>query len=100
MLLAVYGCVQGVRALILRLLRSDEGRGVWLIPLRGHREDAEYLVRWGAALCRWGYPPGRQTCIVNVDADAATCDLARRTCESLDGVRLIGPEELTKILIR
>lgn len=100
LLLAMYGCVQGVRALVLRLLRPEDRRGVWLIPLRGCREDAELLVRWGAALCRWGYPSGRETYILNLDADAATCELTRRVCEVTDGVRLIEPEELTEILTR
>jgi hypothetical protein len=98
LLLAIYGCVQGVRSLILRLLRPGTCRGIWLIPLRGRREDGEYLVRWAAALCRWGSPPGRETYLLDLEGDAAACETVRRTCGEVGGVRLIRPEELTEVL--
>lgn len=98
LLLAAWGCVQAVRALTLCLLRPKESRGIWLIPLRGHREDGEQLVRWGAALCRWGWPAGRMAYVLDLGADPSARDVVCKTCEAVEGVRLIEPEELVRVM--
>ena len=100
LLLAVYGCVQGVRQAVLHLLRPPKHPGgVWFVPLSGHREDVGYLVRTLSARRRWG---GEKTevCLVDTGADGETEALARRTCEEVNGVHWLTPEEAVEFLSR
>ena len=45
MLLALYGCAQGVRWLSGRLLSDGRRQALLVLPLSGVGEDAEYRVR-------------------------------------------------------
>ena len=46
LLLSVYGLMEGMQRLTARLLYAPCGeRGVYVLWLAGHREDAEYAVR-------------------------------------------------------
>ena len=100
LLLAVYGCVQGVRQAVLRLLRPPKHpAGLWFVPVSGHREDAEYLVRSLSARRRWG-GEGTEVCLVDVGADRETRAVARRACEEVPGVCWLTPEEAAEFLSR
>ena len=92
--LAVYGCAAAVRAVTLRLLGwPKEARGVWVLPLSGHCEDAEYRVRCVAAACRFGVLPARVVYVLNVGADAETLAVAEKTCGVVAGVQFFEQED-------
>lgn len=96
LLLSLYGCAEGIRWLVLRILRppKDTG-GVLVIPLSGHRTDVEYIVRSVTACERWG-GNGVHTRVLLLDAgmDAETRRLAERVCEEVGGIGLYTEEEL------
>lgn len=99
LLLAVYGCVQGVRWAVLRLLSPPRSAdSVWLLPLSGHREDVEYLVRTAAARRCWNAGCSGDVCVVDVGADEETRLLARHVCEQVAGVRFLESGELSAFL--
>ena len=56
LLLALYGCTQLIRWLVLRLLTPPaRDKGVRILPLNGHRDDLEYPVvqrRWAGPLLK------------------------------------------------
>ena len=57
LLLALYGCTQLIRWLVLRLLTPPaRDKGVRILPLNGHRDDLEYLVRAAVVQRRWAGP--------------------------------------------
>lgn len=95
LLAAVYGCVQGVRWLVLRVLTPTDGEsGVWLVPLCGHREDVEYLVRTAAARRCWGVGGDGEVYVVNMGADEETCALAACICRQVHGTRFLDAADL------
>lgn len=97
LLLAVYGCAQAIRGAMLRLLAPPQkSNGVWLVPLSGHCEDVEYLVRSASAHRRWS--SGSEICLLDVGADNETRAIADRLCSEMDGVRLLCAEELPDFL--
>lgn len=100
LLLAVYGCVQGVRWAALRLLRPPRRTGgVWLLPLCGHCEDVEYLVRAAAARRRWNAEEAADVMVVDAGADEETRMLAQRVCDEVSGARFLRAEDLPEELM-
>ncbi len=98
LLLAVYGCAEGVRRLVLRLMRPPKGhRCLWLLPLTGAGEEAEYLARSASALRRWQPLSDGEVYIVDGGVDAKAADRARRVCETVPGVQFVGQEEFTAV---
>ena len=61
LLLALYGCMEGLRRLAERVLTLPADRGMLVLVFRGHCEDAEYTLRSAAA---------RRLPLVAVDAGA------------------------------
>ena len=61
LLLALYGCMEGLRRLAERVLTLPADRGMIVLVFRGHCEDAEYLLRSAAT---------RRLPVVAVDAGA------------------------------
>lgn len=95
LLLAVYGCAQLVRAVALRLLAPPKGmNGVWVVPLFGHREDVEYLIRSASACRRWNGRFGGEICLVDIGMDEETSCLARRLCAEKTEVQVLRSDEL------
>lgn len=96
LLLAVYGCAQLVRAIALRLLAAPKGiNGIWIVPLFGHREDVEYLIRSASTYRRWNGHFGSEMCLLDVGMDDETARLVRRLCIEKTGVQVLNVEELT-----
>ncbi|MBE6758097.1 MAG: hypothetical protein E7552_06090 [Ruminococcaceae bacterium] len=88
LLLAVYGLMEGIRQLVARLVYPPCGeRGVWVLWVRGHCEDAEFLVRCAAARCRGRMP----LCAVEIDTDDDTHRVLEATCRAVRGAKLFTP---------
>lgn len=95
LLLAVYGCAQLVRWVALRLLTPPKGiNGIWIVPLFGHREDAEYLIRSASTYRRWNGRFGSEMCLLDIGMDDETARLVRRLCAEKTGVQVLNVEEL------
>lgn len=88
LLLAVYGCMEGIRKLVARLVYPPCGeKGVWVLWFRGRAEDAEFTVRCAAAESRGRIP----ICLVEAEPDDATHAVLERVCRSVRGVELFTP---------
>jgi hypothetical protein len=95
--LAMYGCVQLIFRLVrLLLLSPRDCGGMWLVPLAGHREDAEYLVR-SLAMRRQadGLPA---VYVLDAGLDEETRRLVQSACTQCRAVRLIDRAALSCLL--
>lgn len=98
LLLALYGCTELIRHVAERLLTPSKAcGGVLVIPLSGHHNDIEYIVRCAAARRRWGAEPATVLLIDN-GMDAQTKALAEKVCSELGGVGIYEPREMETIL--
>lgn len=100
LLLALYGCTELIRRIAQYVLTPAKTcGGVLVIPLSGHHNDIEYIVRCAAARRRWGDGPARVLLIDN-GMDAQTKTLAEKVCAELGGVGIYEPQEMERILDR
>ena len=78
LLLALYGCASVIWD-ILRLIYKPRARdaGMYVIPISGHREDVEYVIR-GAA-----YHAEGRVLIVDAGMDDETRELTKQVCARL-----------------
>ena len=91
---SILGIVDVIRMIVFALLKPKRGlRVVVTVPLSGHREDVEYMIRSAVARAKWSGT--RQTLVFIVDCgmDQGTYELCRVFCEEL-GARLVKQEEL------
>lgn len=94
LLLALYGGVQAIRGLIARLLKWPRGYACsWVIPLRGHTEQVEYLVRSAHAYRDRNHGVPREIVLLTADTDGETATLAAAAARAVPGVRVCTPAE-------
>lgn len=100
LMLSLYGCVELIRWVAVHMLSPAEGcSGVLVIPVSGHRDDIENIVRSAAARKRWQTPPAtRQVLLLDTGMDDETRQLAERVCGEVGGVGLFQPADLDGIL--
>ena len=98
LLFSILGIVDVIRMVVFALLKPKRGlRMVVTVPLSGHREDVEYMIRSAVARAKWS--DTRQTLVFVVDCgmDHDTYELCRLFCNEL-GAELVAQEELCTIL--
>ena len=84
LVLALFGCAELIRRLVLRVMApSGHEGGILVIPVSGHREDIEYIVRCASVRRGWGR-----------GADGETRRLAEAACAETKGVDLYTAETL------
>ena len=98
LLLSLVGCLQCIRWAVLKLLspRSKEA-GIWVLPLSGRREDAEYLIRGLITRRRWE-TVGGEAVVLDAGLDPESREIARRLCGQSGGLRLMTAEEFMKFV--
>lgn len=95
LLLALYGCAQGVRWLGGRLFDDGRRQALLLLPLSGVCEDAEYRIR----SCLHTAREERLALYVMDNGIApASRELVGQICTRLSGVRLCSRPELMAAL--
>lgn len=97
LLLALFGCTQLIRWIVLRLLEGPErDKGLRLLPVRGHRDDLEFVVRAATVRRRWYDPFSRPERLVLLDAgmDLSTRKLAETLLKDVHGIELWDTEKL------
>lgn len=98
LLLSLYGCMELVRFLALRLLRPGKNEGgVLVLPFSGHRDDVEFQVRSAAVRSRWSPALPSRVLVLDGGMDPETRALAEQICRQYDHVRLGTPEEFEKM---
>ncbi len=88
LLLALYGCAQAIGRVALYLCRPcRQTPAVLLLPVSGHREDVEDLVRSTAMRYRWAQDmTGGRILLVDAGMDEETRRLAQAVCERIPQV--------------
>ncbi len=96
LLLALYGFAELLCHIAARLLGPGrECGGVWVIPVSGHREDIEVLVREAAARRLRGRP--YPVLLLDTGMDEETRRLAERVCAQVGTVDICScPDGLQK----
>ncbi|MCI8497177.1 MAG: hypothetical protein HFE85_02850 [Clostridiales bacterium] len=99
LILVLLGLVYLMRLLMMKLLSpGQENDFLVLVPVYGHREDVELMLRSAAARARWF---GKRRMIVTVldcGMDEETENLCRRLCRELRCAQIVSREELEKQL--
>ena len=99
LLLVLLGLVYIMRLIMMQLLSPEkESDFVILVPISGHREDAELILRSAAARVRWF---GRRRTVITVldcGMDEETTQLCRRLCREIRCAEMISREEFGKRL--
>lgn len=101
LLLALYGCTQLIRWLALRLLEPEErDRGLRILPVSGHRDDLEFVVRAAAVQRRWAHPLHKPERLLLLDAgmDGETRRVAELLSKDVPGIELWDTEKLEDFL--
>lgn len=96
LVLALYGCAELIRRVVRAVMSPSRGcEGVWVIPISGHREDVEYIVRAAAAQRgRFGGPKGR-ILLLDAGMDEETRRLAEQACRDVGTVDMIEENKLS-----
>ena len=99
LILALYGCAELIRWLVLRVMKpaADCG-GILVIPISGHREDIEYIVQAAAVRRNWGRGmESRPILLLDAGMDSETRRLAETACAQVKGVDLYTPKTVCEI---
>ena len=96
----VLGLNETCRLLLMWLLKPEKiAESVLLIPLSGHVEDAEYLLRGAAEPFRWEkHKQPRRFICVDGGMDRETLEICRCLQKELPFLEICRPEELSGIL--
>ena len=98
LLLSLYGCVELIRWLALRILRPPkEYSGVLVLPISGHCPDVEYLVRTAASQSRWAVNMTDRIFLLDAGMDEETRALAEDICAKCEYVEIGSTKEIEKM---
>ncbi len=98
LLLALYGCAELIRRAVLRILApTKDCAGVLVIPVSGHRDDIEYVIRSAAAQCGWSRRQGRRALLLDKGMDEETRRIAEAICREVEVVSLCREEKIQEI---
>ena len=94
LLLSLYGCVELVRSLSLRLLRSRNPVPAILVLPIGSCKELEFIVRAAVSRSRWTSDSPSQVLLLDVGMDEQTRLLAEKMSRDFENVHISTPEEL------
>ena len=94
--LAIFGCAELIRLLALRILSPSRGaKEILVIPVAGHLENIEYIIRSAAVRRNWGRcAKNRPVLLLDAGMDEETRRLAEVACTAVKGVDLYTPQDL------
>lgn len=81
--LVILGLVELIRMILCRLLKTKADKKLLiLVPIRGHCEDAEILLRSAAAKVSWVYSGAIEKVIcLDCGADEETREVCKKICD-------------------
>lgn len=91
--LVIIGAIDIIRALAVRLMMPKSGTNIIVtVPIHGHREDAEYLIRGAVLSAKWMGHKNIQVSVIDCGADEETKELCNRMCKQM-GLRSVIKKE-------
>lgn len=99
LLLSLYGCVELIRLIALRLLQTDTGvSSVLVFPISGSCKNMEYIVRAAVSRSRWKPDFKCRILLLDTGMDEHTRKLAEKICRDFENVHISTPKECEKLL--
>jgi len=98
LLLALYGCVALARQAILYILKPAFKGGFWILPVSGHCDNVEFLVRSAAENTRWHSCPAAGILLLDNGMDNETRIISENLCQKYPDIKLCFPQELAELL--
>lgn len=99
LLLSLYGCTELIRYAVLRILKPyRQYSGVLVLPIKGHHDDIEYLVRTVTTQSDWTADMTRSVLLVDEGMDKETREAAESICIQYNHVHFGKPEEIEKMI--
>ncbi|MDD4412953.1 MAG: hypothetical protein PHR14_00150 [Oscillospiraceae bacterium] len=98
LLLSLYGCVELVRNISLRILKTDSPiSGVLVLPIEGSCKNLEFVVRAAVSRSRWISDNPSSVLLLDKGMDFDTRLLAEKLCEEYENVIQSTPNDCEKI---
>ena len=70
-----------------------------LVPVTGHMEDTEQLLRWAFSTMRWDdWTNANCLLILDMGADEETLDICRAFCSQEGGAFVLTPQQLLELM--
>ena len=70
-----------------------------MIPISGHMEDAEQILRWAFSTMRWDYwSHANWLLILDLGADEETLEICRTFCSRESGASILTPHQLLDLM--
>lgn len=97
-LLAAIGLTELIRWIALKILTpSKKHKIMMVVPIHGHEEEAEYLLRGAAQRIKWsGIEPVELVCL-DCWMDRDTARICATVCEDYAFAKMMNLEELSKL---
>jgi hypothetical protein len=98
LLLALYGCLELIRWITLRVMKPTvKYPGILIFSLSGHCADVEMLIRSVTVQSRWAAEMTDSILLLDAGMDEETRNLAQEICSQYNNVDIRSPEELEKL---
>lgn len=98
LLLSLYGCVELIRYIALRILKNGNSVSpVLVLPVSGHCQDMEFVVRAAVSRSRWISDSPGSVLIIDIGMDDETRILAKKICDEFSNVSLGVPTDCEKL---
>lgn len=95
-ILAIIGIVEIVRLILFHILKTgNPGKFMLMLPLSGHDEQAEYVLRSAIERARWFYDDVQIVCL-DRGMDEATRQVCEIICADNPEIILCTPDEFKK----
>jgi hypothetical protein len=99
-ILVIVGLVETCRVVILRILRPHRKQVMYMIvPLQGHNEEAEYILRCAAERVQWlGGTEEKMLICLDCGMDEETRSISDRLCRDYSFMSICSAEEMNGLL--
>lgn len=98
LLLSLYGCVELVRGIALRLLKSgDSVPAILVLPITGNCRNVEFIVRAAVSRSRWTSDSPSQVLLLDTGMDEQTRVLAEKISRDFENVHISTPKDCGKM---
>lgn len=100
LILSLYGCVELVRSIALRILRSDHSiSGILVLPVKGSCRNMEFIVRSAVSNSRWTSDSPGQVMILDNGMDDETRELAEKISLDYENVSVGSFQDCEKMFV-
>ncbi len=99
-LLAAFGLTEVVHLLVLKVIATGRsGQMVIIVPVAGHHEDIEYVLRSAAQRLKWmdGKEDAQIYCL-DYGMDSETLRICRMVSADYGFMRIVQPEQLNECI--